>query len=163
MVSFKNLIRDIESIPISIEFLRKKIDVPVLKYIELKNTNRNALFKNTNCVVILLQTKKLHHYITLIARPDHIEYFSSLGNNFNSEVGENLFFENIVGGNFIYNRKALQSKTNYKIQDCALWVIARVALRDLKLREFVGLFQKKLVLQNYDEIVSLLSLLKIIR
>ena len=97
----------------------------------------------------------------MVPRPTHIEYFSSLGNNFETELAQldehvNLF-RTLLGKNYIYNKVKLQSG-RYNINTCGAWVLARARLAHLKLRGFQELFGR-ISLQNPDDVVSMLALL----
>ena len=87
-------------------------------------------------------------------RPRHIEYFSSLGNSFETELAqldEHLdLFRSLLGTNFIYNKVKLQSG-RYNINTCAAWVLARTKLAHLKLRGFLEIFER-VSLQNPDAV-----------
>ena len=168
MVALKTLLETIETTPVSIGFLKKRVPktVDVLAHQQLKGKHRSDLFKGKTAVIVLVPKtgSKRGHYICLVPRPNHIEYFSSLGGSPEAEfakLGESLeIFRNLLGKNYIYNRVKLQSGT-YNINSCGAWVIARAKLASLKLREFTGLF-RKISLQNPDDIVSLLVLLDFI-
>ena len=166
MVSLSSLIETIKTTPVSIKFLRDRVPdkVDVVVYQALKDKHRSSVFKGKRAVVVLIPKKgsKMGHFIVLIPKPSHIEYFSSLGGSFTEELDKlhesTEIFKNLLGKNFIYNRVKLQSGA-YKIEDCAAFVLARVFLSKLKQREFVGLFQRRLSLQSPDDIVSGLVLL----
>jgi hypothetical protein len=102
------------------------------------------------------------HFVALLPRRHHIEYFSSLGNSWERELDllsePHTIFKELLGKSFIYNRTKLQSGS-YKVEDCSAWVLARVFLSKLKLREFVQLFQRTVSLSGSDDIVAVLTLL----
>lgn len=164
-MKLQTLLESIETTPVTIGFLKKRVPktVSVLAYEQLKGVHRSALFKGKTAVIVLIPKKgsKRGHYIALVPRPNHIEYFSSLGNNFETELQqlhEHLdLFRSLLGKNFIYNKTKLQSG-KYNINSCGAFVLARVCLAHLKLREFVQLFQR-MSLQGADDIVSLMVLL----
>ena len=165
MVNLRTLLETIETTPVSIGFLKKRLPktVDVLAHQQLKGKHRSNVFKGKTAVIVLVPKtgSKRGHYICLIPRPDHIEYFSSLGGSPESEfakLGEPLnLFRELLGKNFIYNRVKLQSGT-YNVNTCGAWVLARAKLAHMKLREFTQLF-RKISLQNSDDIVSMLVLL----
>lgn len=164
MVKLKTLLESIEKTPVTIGFLKKRVanTVRVLAYEQLKGRHRRELFKGKTAVIVLIPKKGSRgHYICLIPRRNHIEYFSSLGNNFETELAllnEHLdLFRGLLGKNYIYNKVKLQSG-KYNINSCGAWVLARVSFAGLKLRDFQQLFQR-VNLQNPDEIVSLMVLL----
>ena len=165
MVKLKTLLETIETTPVSIGFLKKRVpdSVSVLAYSQLKGKHRSEVFKGKTGVIVLIPKKgtKSGHFIALIPRRNHIEYFSSLGNSFESEL-EQLheprdLFRKLLGKQFIYNNTTLQSG-RYSVNTCAAYVLCRVKLAHLKLREFVTLF-RRISLQDPDEIVSLMVLL----
>lgn len=165
MVKLRTLLESIEKKTVTIKFLKERVPdtVSVLAYPQLKGKHRSTLFKGKTAVIVLIPKKgsKRGHYICLVPRPNHIEYFSSLGNSFESELAqlkEHLdLFRGLLGRNFIYNKLTLQSG-RYNINSCGAWVLARAKLAHLKLRDFQQLFQR-VSLQNPDDIVSLMVLL----
>ena len=165
MVNLRRLLETIEQTPVNIGFLKQKVpkDVDVYAYEQLKNKHRSALFKNKRGIIVLIPKKgeKKGHFIVLIPRRNHIEYFSSLGNSYETELAqlnEPLdIFKNLLGKQFIYNNIRFQSG-KYNINTCGAWVLARVKLAGLKLREFQGLFNR-VSLNNADDVVSMMVLL----
>lgn len=165
MVRLKTLLETIETTPATIGFLKKRVGdkVSVLAYEQLKGKHRSQLFKGQHAIIVLIPKKdsKRGHFICLVPRPNHVEYFSSLGNSFETELAQlekHLdLFRGLLGKNYIYNRVKLQSG-RYNINTCAAWVLARAKLAHLKLREFQQLFGR-ISLHNPDEIVSTLVLL----
>lgn len=159
------MLETIEKTPVTIGFLKKRTpdSVAVFAYQQLKGRHRSTLFKGKTAVIVLVPKKgsKRGHFICLIGRPNHIEYFSSLGGSPETEfakLGETLdIFRKLLGKNFIYNRTKLQSGA-YNVNTCGAFVLARAKLAHLKLRDFVGLF-RRVSLQNADDIVSTLVLL----
>ena len=87
----------------------------------------------------------------------YIEYFSSLGGSPVKETqklgqdGKSLM--KLLGKNYAYNSKSLQAPST-KIEDCALHVLCRAQLKDLKLREYQDLFSSKIHLSSADDIVD---------
>jgi hypothetical protein len=67
----------------------------------------------------------------------------------------------LLGKNYVYNSKALQAPST-KIEDCALHVLCRAQLKDLKLREYQDLFSSKVHLINADDIVGMLTILMLV-
>ena len=166
MVSLSSLIDTIKTNAVSIKFLRSRVpkNVDVIVYQKLKGRHRSEVFKGKRAVIVLIpkQGSKMGHFIVLLPKPSHIEYFSSLGNSPFEELKKlrepTEIFKSLLGKNYIYNRVKLQSG-KYNVEDCAAFVLARVYLSKLKQREFVGLFQSKITLQSADDIASMLSLL----
>ena len=166
MVKLTSLLETVEQTPVTMEFLRKRVPegVTVVAYPKLKGRHRGDVFKKGRPVVVLIPKKgtKSGHYVVLIPRKHHIEYFSSLGRSPESELQalhEPLsVFRNLLGKAYIYNRTVLQSG-KYTINSCGAWVLTRVFLTKLKLREFVELFKRPVSLTSPDMIVAALSLL----
>lgn len=165
MVKLRTLLEQIETTPVTIGFLKKRVPetVNVLAYPQLRGKHRTALFKNKTAIIVLIpkEGSKRGHFICLVPRPGHIEYFSSLGGSFESELaklGEHLdLFRKLLGNDYIYNRVKLQSGI-YNINTCGAWVLARAKLAHLKLRDFLQLFGR-VSLQNPDDVVSMMVLL----
>ena len=165
MVTLITMLETIENTPVTIGFLKKRTPdtVEVYAYQQLKGKHRSSLFKGKTAIIVLVPKKgsKRGHFICLVPRPNHLEYFSSLGGSFESEfaeLGEPLqLFRKLLGKDYIYNKTKLQSG-KYNINSCGAWVIARAKLSHMKLREFIGLF-RRISLQNADDIVSALVLL----
>ena len=160
------LIRAIKNSPVSIGFLKDRVPdrVDVISYEMLKGKHRSKIFRGKRAVIVLIPKKgsKMGHFIVLIPRKNHIEYFSSLGNSWEKEL-EMLheptdIFQKLLGKQFIYNRVKLQKNT-YTINDCAAWVLVRVYLSKLKLREFTNLFSRRVTLSNSDDIMAMLAIL----
>ena len=166
MVTINSLMETIKKTAVGIQFLKDRLpkDVDVVSYEKLKGKDRRTVFKGKRAVVILIPKKgeKLGHFVVCLPRENHIEYFSSLGNDYKVELqklGEaSAIFDTLLGKQYIYNRVPLQSKA-YHINDCAAFVLSRVYLSHLKLREFVKLFQKSVNLQSSDDIVALMTVL----
>ena len=168
MVSFQQLLEQIKETPVSIDFLRTKLPprCKAIMYQGLKG-HRSSLFKNHDAIVVLIPKKdsKVGHFIVLLAKRNHIEYFSSLGGNVDSELeklGEPAArIKAVLGKNYIYNSVKLQSG-DYHINDCAVWVLLRCYLRKLKLREFQSLFSRRVVLQSSDDVAAAMGVLLLI-
>ena len=165
MVKLRSLLETVEQTPVTIGFLKKRVGdtVSVLAYQQLQGKHRSTLFKGKTAVIVLIPKKdsKRGHYICMVPRPNHVEYFSSLGNSFETELAQlekHLdLFRGLLGKHYIYNKVKLQSG-KYNINSCGAWVLARAKLAHLKLREFQQLFQR-ISLQTPDDIVSTLVLL----
>jgi len=165
MVTLSSLMSTIETTPVSIGFLKKRVPptVSVLAYDQLKGKHRSQLFKNKTAVIVLIPKKgsKTGHLICMVPRRNHVEYFSSLGGSFETELAkldEPLdLFRNLVGKNYIYNHVKLQSG-KYNVNTCGAWVLARAKLASLKLRDFQQLFRRT-TLNTPDDVVSALVML----
>ena len=164
-MDLKNAISTIKSLPIGLREIDNLLP-PRCATIQYKNLTRPRaqLFKNNDAYVVRIpnQSNKVGHFVVLLAKRNHIEFFSPTGGSIASEfnrLGQDPSLLNqVVGKHFIHNSKALQSNKQ-SIQDCACWCLARCYLKHLKLREFQGLFNKSVNLQSSDDIVSLMCLL----
>jgi hypothetical protein len=113
-------------------------------------------------VLIPSDFSKIGHFVVLTAFNKYIEYFSSLAGSPRKETaalgqdGEVLL--KLLGKNVAYNSKQLQLPSS-TIEDCALHVLCRVKLKDLKLREYQSLFSNSIHLKNPDDIVAMLTAL----
>ena len=158
------LLEKIQQTSMDVEYLRKRLPKKcnVIDYTAIKEGHRSDVFRGLEALVVLIPKKgsDLGHFVVLIPREHHIEYFSSLGGTPHSELqklGEpEKRMTDILGKNFIVNTKKLQSGA-YNIEDCGLWVILRCMLRHLKLREFQELFQSSIHLQTSDQIAACLG------
>ena len=167
MVSLITVIQKLKHTPVGIHDLKKLIPpkCKIVKLQTLKNKNRLAVFKGLRGLIILLPStvSKMGHYVTLLPRRNHIEYWSSLGH---SPAKESTLLHNdegiitdLLGKHFIYNRTRLQSG-DFKIKTCAMFCVARLYLSDLKMREFNSLFSKGLTANSPDDLISLMSFLQ---
>ena len=127
--------------------------------------SRGDIFKNLDSLIVLyegkINKKRAGHYVCLLPRTHHIEYFSSLARSPSDEMSafheDPGVFKRLLGKNFIYNRKKLQMNS-YTLQDCGYWVLARAILHKLKIAQFQRLF-KPLTLRSSDEVLGMMSIL----
>ena len=167
MVKLKVLLERLKSTPLDLRQLEQVLpeSCKAMQYKDLKGKNRRELFKDTEGIVLLIPSKKskIGHFVGILVRRNHIAYFSSLGNSPTKEATllhtDEGIMKQILGSNFVYNRKRFQGSNEFKIRTCAMWCVARLYLSDLKLREFQELFSRSLSLSTADDIVSLLCLL----
>ena len=107
----------------------------------------------------------LGDFIVLIPGRKSIEYFSSLSGSPRKETAalgqDGKVLMKLLGKNVAYNSKQLQS-TRSTIEDCALHVLCRVKLKDLKLREYQELFSSAVHLKSADDIVAMLTILLVV-
>ena len=165
-MGLNQLLGTIKKTAVGIQFLKTRVPerCGVMEYSALKGKTRRELFEKFDSIIVLIPKKgqDIGHFICLIAKRNHLEYFSSLGNSWETEMRllqePTDIFRKLLGKNYIYNRTPLQNEENYKIQDCAAFCIARVYLRQMKLREFIKLFDRY-VLKTPDDVVSMLVLL----
>ena len=168
MVSFQALLEQIKETPMSIEALRKKLPerCKAVMYQQLVG-HRSKLFKNHDAIVVLIPKKnsKIGHFVVLLAKRNHIEYFSSLGGTPDSEMeklGEPVQrIKEVLGKNYIVNTVKLQSGA-YHVNDCAIWVLLRCYLRKLKLREFQNLFTRRVTLNSSDDVAAAMGVLLLV-
>ena len=105
MVKLEQLLNTVKTSPVSIGFLKTRVPdkVDVINYVRLKGRHRSEVFKGKRAVIVLIPKKgtKSGHFICLIPRKSHIEYFSSLGGSPTEELQklhESLdIFENLLG------------------------------------------------------------------
>lgn len=169
MVKLETLLEKIKQTPLDLDYVRKKLPprCRAVEYKNLKGKHRSQVFKDTDALVVLIPKvgSNVGHFVVLLAKEHHIEYFSSLGGTPAKELqklGEPLeIFQELLGKNFITNSKTLQSG-KYSINDCAVWCILRCVLRKLKLREFQELFARATHLQTSDDIAACLGVLLLI-
>lgn len=169
MVKLETLLEKIKQTPLDLDYLRKKLPAGcrAVEYKSLKGRHRSEVFKDTEALVVLIPKvgSDVGHFVVLLAKNNHIEYFSSLGGTPAKELeklGEPAaIFEELLGKHFITNSKTLQSGA-YHINDCAIWCLLRCYLRTLKLREFQELFGRSTHLQTPDDIAAAMGVLLLI-
>ena len=163
-ISLKSIVNQLKHTPVSVGDLKQLIPpkTKVVKLKDLKGKHRTQVFKGLRGIIVLLPSKvsKQGHYVTILPRRNHIEYWSSLGNSPAKEAtllhNDEGIIKNLLGNHFIYNRTKLQSG-DFKIKTCAMFCVARLFLSDLKLREFNSLFTKGLTANSPDDLISLMS------
>jgi len=106
------------------------------------------LFHQDYFVLLYQISDKMGHWVVCLNRPDHIEFFDSLGkcpditpnyadqtvskkNLQTSKLLTRLLYES--GKPVIYNNIPLQSKGS---NTCGRWVLARINMRDIPLEDF---------------------------
>ena len=160
-------LRNILSQPMGIHALRAKVPdyCRVVLYSSLLNDSRHrgVIFGDKKCLIVLYEGKidgKIQgHYVCLSRRRNRIEYFSSMGYNPNHELtvlglkGKKPAFERLLGKAYEVNRKRLQS-SSYSVNDCAYWVLARVILYKMSLREFQRFYLSKPSIQSSDDLLA---------
>lgn len=163
----QNLLRKLKQTPMDLKTLGSLLPsyATTATYDQIKGKHRSQLFAKHKAIVVLIPSSfsKIGHFVVLLRRPKAIEYFSSLSGSPYSELSQlgqsdkDLFLK-LLGKNFIYNSKPLQSKKS-TIHDCALFVLARIKLHELKLADFQKMFTRSLHLRTPDDIVAMLSIL----
>jgi hypothetical protein len=168
MGKLQQLVTRLKQTPMNVGSLKKVLpEYATFKTIGQLTEHRSKVFGRFDCVVVLIPSNfsTIGHFVVLTRFPKYIEYFSSLGGSPKSEtqkLGQRAdILLRLLGKNYVYNSVALQSSSS-TIQDCALFVLARVKLRKLKLREFQALFKGRISLQSPDDIVSLLAVLLVV-
>lgn len=165
MTKIQQLINRLKSTPMNVGTLKSLLP-PYATFKTLSELKSSAFGKH-ECVVLLIPSKfsKIGHFVVLLKFTKYIEYFSSFGGSPDSEMqllGQHSdTLKKLLGRNYTYNSVELQSSSS-TIQDCALFVLARIALRTLKLRQFQQLFKAKVVLDTPDDIVSMLTALLLV-
>jgi hypothetical protein len=168
MGKLKTLIDRLKATPMNVGSLKKLLpDYCTFKTLEQLKPHRSEVFKKHRCVVVLIPSdfSKIGHFVVLLAWPKYIEYFSSLGGSARKETAtlgqDGKVLMKLLGKNVAYNSKQLQA-TRSTIEDCALHVLCRVKLKDLKLREYQQLFSSSVHLQNADDIVAMMTILLVV-
>ena len=164
-MDLKTIISKIKRTPIDLRQLKDLLPsrCGVLQYKDIPK-NRTQLFRDNDAYVVRIPNKKssVGHFVVILAKRNHTEFFSSLGGSIGSEfkrLGQDpTRMNNLLGQHHIYNSKKLQ-QDKYTIEDCACWCLARCYLKHLPLRNFQSLFSKSVNLQSSDDIVSILCLL----
>ena len=164
-MDLRAIISRVKSLPIDLREIATLLP-PRCATIQYKDLNqaRAQLFAKNDAYVCRIPNKNnnIAHFVVLLAKRNHIEFFSSTGGSIESEfkrLGQDPSVINkLVGKHFIHNTKQLQSNKR-SVQDCACWCLARCYLKHLKLREFQQLFTKSVNLQSSDDVVSIMCLL----
>ena len=128
--------------------------------------HRSEIFKGLDALVVLYEGEidniKQGHFVCLLPRNTHIEYFSSLGFSPSHETSilglKNDIFNRILGKNFKYSRVKLQ-RDKYDVNTCARWVLARCYFQSWNLQRFQSFFQKNLHIQSPDDKVTLMTMI----
>ena len=165
MGKLKLLIQRLKSTPMNVGTLKKLLPTYCsFKTIGQLNAHRSKVFQNHKCVVVLIPStfSKIGHFVLLTRFKNYIEYFSSLGGSPTAETAklgqDSTILMKLLGKNYAYNSNDLQSSSS-TIQDCALHILCRVRLHELKLREYQDLFSSTIHLKNADEIVAMMCVL----
>jgi hypothetical protein len=164
MVSLKSVINRLKHTLVSVGDLKQLIPpkTKVVHLKELKGKHRTEVFKGLRGIIVLLPSNvsKQGHYVTILPRRNHIEYWSSLGHSPAKEAtllhDDEGIIKNLLGKHFIYNRTRLQSG-DFKIKTCAMFCVARLFLSDLKMRQFNSLFSRGLTANTPDDLIGLMS------
>ena len=169
MTKLQQLIDRVKRTPMNVGTIKRMLpSYATFKTLDEISDNSKTVFKNHECVVLLVESKfsEIGHFVVLLKSPKgYIEYFSSFGGSVDREMkllgqkGDKI--KRLLGKNHLYNSLELQSQSS-SIQDCALFVLARIILRKLKLREFQQLFKSSITLRTPDDIVSMLCILLLI-
>ena len=161
MVKLVSMLESLKKTPIDLSVLAKLIpkSCKTMQFKHLKGKHRSEIFKDNEGIVVLIPSKvsKIGHFICLLPRRHHIEYFSSLGGSPDEELNKlhqsHDIMKKLLGNNYVYNSVKLQSG-KYNIKDCASFVLMRLYFRHLKLREFQKLFSRNIQLSTPDDIAS---------
>jgi hypothetical protein len=168
MGKLQQLIQKLKTKPMSVGALKKVLPPhTTFKLLSQLTGHRSTLFKRHRCIAVLVPSdfSKIGHYVLLTAFPRYIEYYSSLGGSPEQETkklgqdGDKLM--NLLGRNYVYNSKTLQA-SDTTIADCALHVLCRAQLHELKLREYQALFSSRVSLQSPDDVVALMTILLVV-
>lgn len=165
MGKLNQLIQRLKSTPMNVGTLKKLLpSYCAFKTIGQLKAHRSEVFKDKKCVVVLIPStfSKIGHFVVLTRFKNYIEYFSSLSGSPQKETAslgqDSTTLMQLLGKNYAYNSKQFQGAGS-TIQDCALHVLCRVRLHELKLREYQNLFTSTIHLKNADEIVAMMCVL----
>ena len=168
MGKLEQLITRIKNVSMNVGSLKTLLpSYATFKTLDQLNEHRSKVFKNHTSVVVLVPSNvsSIGHFVVMTKFPKYIEWFDSFGNSPQKvlkKLGQHSdVLMKLLGKNFLYNSLQLQSNLK-SINDCALFVLARIKLRKLKLREFQTLFKQRITLQSPDDIVSMLTALLLI-
>jgi len=162
--------RDIERKQFEIKELRGLLPegckVVLYDTLQKDGRHRRQIFEGIDALVVLYEGKidntTQGHYITLIPRKTHIEYFSSMGFGPSHETTilnlKHKVFNRILGRNFKYSRVRLQ-RESYDVNTCALFCLARCYLHKWPLQKFQKFMSKRESIQSPDDKVALMTLI----
>ena len=168
MGKLQQLIERIKRTPLNVGSLKKIMPkYCTFKLLSQLTEHRSQLFKTHKCIIVLIPSdfSNVGHYVLLTAFRKYIEYFSSIGGSPVKEtqkLGQNgSLLMKLLGKNYVYNSKPLQAQST-TIEDCALHVLCRAKLKDLKLADYQRLFSTRVNLTTPDSIVAMLTILMVV-
>ena len=152
------LIRGLESIPVSLEAI-KRIGLPSsIAVVLYKNLTAKHLQKDA--VIILLENpeQKIGHFVTVVAGK---EYFDSYGKPPEYAIKKTQNDDKLLQllpRKYIRNRTRLQRESS-DINTCGLFAIARALFSHLSQSDFLSLFKRKTHLRTADDTITIMTLL----
>ena len=126
--------------------------------------HRRDIFMGLDSLIVLyegvINNTRQGHYVCLIPRSTHIEYFSSLGYSPQHETTilgiENTHFQRVLGKNYKYSRIKLQ-RDAYNVNTCGLWCVARAYMHSDSLQAFQRFFNRKQHVRGPDDKLLLMT------
>lgn len=172
-LSDMNLLRKIEETPLTFDDLKRMLgdrvrDTKLMEYDELKQFSRlSDVFGDNKAVIILMEIEgpnapKVGHWISILDQGDHYEHFDSYGLSADEELSlthEEPFLATLLheAGKRVEDSGTRYQSIREHVNTCGRWVVARIRMQDLTLRDF-----KKLMDQAHtvpDISVAMLTLL----
>ena len=152
-----NIINNSYDLPFGESIIKKSLPgVQVILYEDLKHMRSvDDLFDQSNAIVILYQIKqKIGHWVCLLRKKRHIEFFDSYGLSPDEQLKYARFnrtpylSELLRGRKVIYNKMPLQEE-GYNMSTCGRWVVMRILMSFMSLEEFLKLFTNQTFIPDY--------------
>lgn len=166
------MIRSLQSQPLNFDQLKhmvgpqnsKKINWLIYDELQKYHSLQDVLKNGVAVVLLQIESAKapsVGHFVVLLDHGNHVEHFDSYGLTVDQENAitherhlTTLFKQSPKP--IVENTKRLQ-RFREDVQTCGRWVVARVLLRQLELKEFIRILQN--ISAPNDEMVTLMTML----
>jgi len=166
------MIHTLQSLPLNFDQLKNMVGkenskrVNWMIYDELQKYHTLEDVLKTGAAVILLQIENrkapsVGHFVVLLDHGNHVEHFDSYGLTIDQENA--ITHERHLTSLFKQTKKPIVENTKRlqrfreDVQTCGRWVVARLLLRQLELKEFIRILQS--IATPNDEMVTLMTML----
>ena len=153
-----SLIRSVESIPISLEGIKRiglPKDIAVVLY---QNLSAEHLKKAAAIVLLENKEQQIGHSITIVKGREYFDSYGKTPEYAIKKTGSSDKLLQLLPKDYSRNRTRLQRETG-SVETCGLFCIARALFNHLSQKEFLGLFRRKTNLRNADDTITLMTLL----
>lgn len=140
--------------------------VPIYYYNKVKNSvyNISDLFKKQKCFILFINNPMdpdIGHFVAFTTRKNEVYYFDSYGNKTNEIILNThpKIMEWLIGSGmkFFINESSLQDMDSS--QTCGRYALMRCLLNKLSNEEFKELINKKVTLDDPDDLITICTLL----